>query len=261
MNSKQISYSERSGLILAQTAQECVRSIRVGATPKQIDEIIYTYITSQNAIPSFLGFEGYTYSSCISVNNVLVHGLPTQIPFEDGDIVSIDLGVNYNGFHTDGAFTTHIGTVEKHILKAIKVTREALYKGIDASIPGNRIGDISYAIQKVADRHSLCVIRELSGHGIGMNLHEKPSIPNYGKPGIGAILQPGMCIAIEPMFAVPASATAPQCVGCPISISRDGWSVMLDQKLMGIHFEHTIRITQSKPIILTRLVDSKNQVW
>jgi len=251
----------RSGQILAETARMCMDNITVGNTPQAIDTIIHDFVISAGGAPSFLGFESYKYSGCISVNNTLVHGLPTNIPFKDGDVVSIDLGVQYNGWHTDGAFTTIIGSVSPHIHSALLATRKALYNGIAVCLPGMRIGDISHAVQKVADDNSLCIIKELSGHGIGRHLHEPPSIPNFGTKGTGQMLSPGMVLAIEPIFAVPMSLPAPHHFTCPIKTAHDGWSIELNPTLIGVHFEHTVYITDSKPIIVTQFVDSKDNVW
>lgn len=261
MNQSDLANIQRSGQILAQTARVCMMHIRRGSTPHALDSIIHKSIISADATPSFLGFESYKYSSCISVNNILVHGLPTTVPFNNGDIVSIDLGVQYKGWHTDGAFTTIIGSAPTHIHSALRATRKALYDGIAQCFPGKRIGDISHAIQKVGDDNFLCIIKELTGHGIGRNLHEPPNIPNIGSQGTGPVLKQGMIVAIEPMFALPASRASSHRFTCPIATSRDGWSIELAPSLIGVHFEHTIIITDSKPIIVTRCVDSKDNVW
>lgn len=261
MNHRHFADIKESGRILAQAAALSAQSLRQGITPLSIDSLIHKYIISQNAQPSFLGFEGYTYSSCISVNNVLVHGIPSIIPLKNGDVVSVDLGVKYNKWHTDGAFSVSIGTIPTHIHRAINTTRDALYEGIQECVAGKRVGDISSAIQKTAQRGSLCIIKELTGHGIGKNLHEQPNIPNRGARGTGVLLKPGMLLAIEPMFAVPLVLGKTEHLECPITSSHDGWSILLNKNLIGTHFEHTVCITDAEPIIITSLVDSHRNVW
>lgn len=251
----------KSGSILAQVTNICISLIKVGATPVEIDRIIDKEIIYRDAQPSFKGYHGYQAASCISVNNTLVHGVPTNVPFKHGDVISVDLGVKFRDWHTDAAFTIALEPVDYHIKNALANTRKALYAGIAAAKPGKHIGDISSAIESVANSNNLGIIKELSGHGIGNQLHLSPSIPNYGASNTGKKIIPGMMLAIEPMFSVNKNPSNKIYPLTNIITSQDNWSIELPPSQIGIHFEHSIYVTEDEPIILTRYVDTDKTLW
>ena len=218
-------------------------AIKPGVTTYEVDQIVRNYIEKQGAIPSFLGYNGFPASICISVNDVVIHGIPSKNHIlKDGDIVSIDVGAFYNGFHGDNAFTFKCGTVSENAEMLMNATKESLTKGIEAAVAGNRIGDIGYAVQKYVEDRSYSVVRDFVGHGVGAKLHEDPSIPNYGTPGRGVRLLPGMTIAIEPMV----------CEGhYEVEMLDDDWTIVTADGKLAAHFEHTVAITSDGPKIMT----------
>ncbi len=245
-----------SGRILADTLQLIRTKIKTGVTGLEIDKLAKEEIEKRGGIPAFTGFDGYKFAACISLNNTLVHGLPNNQPFQPGDVVSIDLGVNYKGWLTDSAITVAIEPISNEVKNLIKGTEVALIEGIKMARAGNRVGDISWKIQEVANQFKLGIAKDLAGHGITKTLHEPPTILNYGKKGTGPILKAGMTIAIEPMFAL--YADNPKTDKTSIFVDQDGWSIVLEHGNIGAHSEHTIQITNSDPIILTQSVDIKS---
>ena len=217
--------------------------VKPGVTTFQIDEKIREYIEKQGAVPSFLGYGGFPASACISVNNVVIHGIPSKEQvLKEGDIVSVDVGAFYNGYHGDNAFTYACGRVSANAQSLMDATRESLEKGIGAALAGNRVGDIGHAVQEYVEARSYSVVRDFVGHGVGAKLHEDPSIPNYGTAGRGVRLLPGMTIAIAPMVCEG---------GYEVEVLDDEWTtVTLDGKLAA-HYENTIVITPDGPVILT----------
>ena len=217
--------------------------VKPGVTTFEIDEKVRKYIEKQGATPSFLGYGGFPASACISVNNVVIHGIPSKTQYlKEGDIVSVDVGAFYNGYHGDNAFTYACGRVSDVAQSLMDATRESLEKGIGAALAGNRVGDIGHAVQEYVEARSCSVVREFVGHGVGAKLHEDPSIPNYGTAGRGVRLLPGMTIAIEPMVCEG---------GYEVEVLDDEWTtVTLDGKLAA-HYENTIVITPDGPVILT----------
>lgn len=218
--------------------------VRPGVTTAQIDKAIHRYISSQNATPSFLGYGGFPASACISLNNQVIHGIPGKRVVQEGDIVSIDVGAYYKGFHGDNAATFPAGEISPETRKLLDVTRESLYKGIEAARAGNRVGDISWAVQSHCEAHGFGVVRNYVGHGVGRQLHESPEVPNFGCPGRGARLVPGMTIAIEPMINLG---------GWAVKVLPDGWTVLTMDGSLSAHFEHTVAITDNGAVILTQL--------
>lgn len=231
--------------IVAMALEELKNYIKEGLTTKQIEMFIENLILKQGGTPAFKGYRGYPASACISVNSQVVHGIPSNnFIIQEGDIVSVDVGVIYDGFYGDGAYTYAVGNVSEQAKKLLRVTEESLYRGIEKAIAGNHVGDISEAIQRHVESHGFSVVRAFVGHGIGRNLHEDPQIPNFGKRGVGPKLKSGMTIAIEPMVNAGSHEVA---------ILSDGWTAVTKDGSLSAHFEHTVLITDREPEILTKL--------
>lgn len=233
-----------AGRISAEALKVGGEAVKVGATTSQIEKTISKYIKSQNAIPSFLGYGGFPASACISVNNEVIHGIPGARVLHEGDIVSIDVGAIYDGFHGDNAATFAVGQISVEAQKLLDETRESLYKAIAAAVSGARIGDVSWAVQSHVEQFGYGVVTAYVGHGIGRKMHESPEVPNFGKPGRGPRLTAGMTIAIEPMINLK---------GADVTVADDGWTVFTASGSLSAHFEHTIAITDNGPVILTGL--------
>ena len=228
----------KSGQIVAKALGEVAKYIKPGVTTKFLDGIGEETIRSYGAIPSFLNYNGFPSSLCISVNEVVVHGIPSEsIVLKEGDIVSVDCGALKNGFHGDSAYTFCVGDVEPAIIELLKTTKESLYKGIEEAIDGKRIGDIGNAVQEYCQRRGYTVVRELVGHGVGRSLHEEPEVPNVGKRGSGVRLKQGMVIAIEPMINMGTRH---------VVIENDGWTVRTLDRKPSAHFEHTVAVTKGQ---------------
>jgi methionyl aminopeptidase len=240
----QIDLMRESGRIVAKTLRLVSEQIRVGITPKELDAMADDLIRSEGGVPSFLNYRNYPAATCISVNQVVVHGIPTAVPLEEGDIVSLDFGVVKNGWHADGAWTYPVGQISREAERLLKVTQESLNQGIAKARPGNRIGDISATIQKYCESNGYGVVRDLVGHGIGQALHEAPhSIPNFGKAGKGELLREGMTICIEPMINMGTYK---------VIQLLDKWTVEAADGQYSAHFEHTVAILKDSTEILTR---------
>ncbi|MFD2369434.1 type I methionyl aminopeptidase [Brevibacillus sp. GCM10020057] len=233
-----------AGRIVALTHQELAKAIKPGVTTKQLDEIAETFIRSMGAIPSFKGYGGFPGSICASVNEELVHGIPGKRVLQEGDIISLDIGAQFEGFHGDSAWTYPVGTISAENEKLLRVTEESLYKGLEKAVPGARLSDISHAIQVHAEAAGFTLVREYVGHGIGQNLHEDPQVPNYGPPGRGPRLKPGMVLAIEPMVNAGERY---------VRTLEDNWTVVTVDRKTCAHFEHTIAITEDGYEIFTRV--------
>lgn len=242
---KEIDMMRKACQISAEALQLAGEAVKPGITTYEIDQIAYRYIKKQGAEPNFLNYNGFPATACISINDEVIHGIPSKKRvLKEGDIVSIDLGAKVNGYNGDNAATFACGVISDEAKRLCDTTRESLYLGIEQAVAGNRIGDIAFAIQSYCEERGFSVVREYTGHGVGTHLHEDPSVPNYGTAGRGQRLLPGMTIAIEPM--INAGSKAVKCL-------PDGWTVKtLDGKLSA-HFEHTIAITKGEPIILTKL--------
>ena len=217
-------------------------AVRPGVTTAEIDKAIYDFIMSQGATPSFLNLYGFPASACISVNDELIHGIPGNRVIKEGDIVSIDVGACLDGYHGDNAATFVAGSASPEALELLDVTKQSLYKGIEMAVVGNRVGDISNAVQTYCEERGYSVVREFVGHGIGRAVHEDPEVPNFGAAGHGPRLVNGMCIAIEPMINAGTRF---------VSTDSNGWTVRTKDGKLSAHFEHTIAITDNGPIILT----------
>lgn len=242
---KEIDMMRKACQISAEALQLAGEAVKPGITTYEIDQIAYRYIKKQGAEPNFLNYNGFPATACISINDEVIHGIPSKKRvLKEGDIVSIDLGAKVNGYNGDNAATFACGVISDEAKRLCDTTRESLYLGIEKAVAGNRIGDIAFAIQSYCEERGFSVVREYTGHGVGTHLHEDPSVPNYGTAGRGQRLLPGMTIAIEPMINLGSKA---------VKCLPDGWTVKtLDGKLSA-HFEHTIAITKGEPMILTKL--------
>ncbi len=238
----QVDRIRESSRILVDTFKFIEKNIKAGVKLIEIDKEIESFIRSKKAVPSFKDFNGFPGSVCISVDEEIVHGIPDKRVLKNGQIVGIDIGVNYAGYFSDAAFTFKIGEVEPEIDKLLKVTKESLYLGIKEARCGERLSNISHAIQKHGESNQLSVVRELVGHGVGLDVWELPQIPNYGNPGKGLKLREGMVLAIEPMFNLGTF---------DIETKNDGWTVVTKDRKPSAHFEHTIVIDKDETQILT----------
>ena len=228
--------------LLAQAHGEVAKLIREGVTTRELDRRAEEFIRDHGAVPSFKGYNNFPYSLCLSPNSVVVHGFATDEPLQGGDILSVDCGVLLNGYHADSAYTYPIGEVSPEVRQLLKETEASLYKGIEQAVSGNRVGDISFAIQNYVAPKGYGVVRELVGHGVGAKLHEKPEVPNYGKRGSGPKLQTGMTLAIEPMITLGKK---------DVMQEKDGWTIRTRDKKPAAHFEHTVVVRKDKAEILT----------
>jgi methionyl aminopeptidase len=227
---------------------EVLREIRIlvvpNVTTKELDDFAEDYINSKGATPAFKGYRGYPASLCTSVNEQVVHGIPSSTALRDGDIISLDIGVHYRGFYGDAAITLPVGDVSAEAKKLLAVTEESLYLGIERAVSGNRLFDISFAIQNHVEKEGFAVVRSFVGHGIGRDLHEEPQLPNFGRSGEGPALREGMTLAIEPMV---------NSGGHEVEILSDGWTAVTGDRRLSAHFEHTVAITANGPEILTKV--------
>ncbi|WP_223653706.1 type I methionyl aminopeptidase [Hymenobacter psoromatis] len=239
---EEIDFMRAAAQLLAQVHGEVAGLVREGATTRQLDRRAEEFIRDHGATPSFKGYNNFPYSLCLSPNSVVVHGFATDEPLRGGDILSVDCGVFFNGYHADSAYTYPIGEVAPAVRQLLKETEASLYKGIEQAVSGNRVGDISYAIQNHVASKGYGVVRELVGHGVGTKLHEKPEVPNYGKRGSGPLLQTGMTLAIEPMVTLGKKDVVQE---------KDGWTIRTRDKKPAAHFEHTVVVRKDKAEILT----------
>lgn len=234
----------KAGLIVAETLKYLKSKIKPGITTSQLDIEAANFIKKHKARAAFLGYRGYPGHICTSINEQVVHGIPSDRVLVDGDIISLDVGVELDGYFGDSAITVGVGKISVESQRLIDVTREALYKAIDAARKDNYLSDVSYAVQSYVEKAGLSVVRDFVGHGIGTKLHEEPQIPNFGKPGRGVKLQPGMVLAIEPMVNAGT---------WKVEVLSDGWTAVTQDDSLSAHFEHTISVTMNKAEILTAL--------
>ncbi len=246
---REIELMRRAGEIVYETHQLLKKRIRVGITTEELDKIAYDYILSCDATPSFKGYGGFPSTLCVSVNDTVVHGIPSNYSLKDGDIISVDIGAYYQGYHGDSAWTYEVGNVNSETKRLMELTEQALFIGLEQVKPGNRIGDISAAIEEFATQHNLGIVKELTGHGIGSKLHEDPHIPNFGRRGTGAKLKAGMTLAIEPMLNLGTAN---------IVMLDDGWTIKTADKKNSAHYEHTIVVTDDGYDILTTKMEETN---
>ena len=242
--SRELAKMREAGRISALALQAGGKAVQPGTSTWEIDQEIRRFIEKCGAKPNFLGYGGFPGSACISVNHVVIHGIPSKkIILKHGDIVSIDTGAMIDGYNGDNAYTFACGDISKEAQALLDATRESLYEGIAMAQPGNRIGGIGSAVQRYVEARGYSVVRDFVGHGVGTSLHEDPSVPNYGKPGRGVRLTPGMVIAIEPMINAGTKS---------VRVLEDGWTTVTTDGSLSAHFEHTVAITPDGPVILTR---------
>ena len=242
-SSEEIELLRIAGQIVGDTHNYLKQFIKPGITTKELDKLAYDYIISRDATPSFLNYEGYPASICTSVNEEVVHGIPSDRVLQEGDIISIDIGACYKGYHGDSAWSYPVGNISEEKKYLLEHTEKSLYEGLNVIKPGMKIGDIGYAIEQYALKHKLGVVKELVGHGVGKHLHESPDVPNYGKKNTGMTLRKGMVIAVEPMLNL---GTA------DIYILDDDWTIITADDKPSAHFEHTIVVTKDGYEILTK---------
>lgn len=239
---REIELLKIAGNIVYQTHQYLKPFIKEGITTKELDRLAEEFIRSHDATPSFKGYEGFPSTLCTSINSEIVHGFPSDRKLKNGDIISIDIGACYKGYHGDSGWTYTVGEVDKKTKELLKNTKKALFVGLEQVKPGNRVGDIGYAIEEYAHKHNLGVVRELCGHGVGTSVHEDPEVPNYGIPNTGPRLKEGMVIAVEPMLTM----------GSPrIYVHDNNWTVDTEDGSLSAHFEHTVVVTKDGYQILT----------
>lgn len=239
---EEIELIRESSLLVSKTLAEVAKVIKPGITTLSLDKLAYEFIKDNGAIPAFLNYGGFPYSLCISPNDQVVHGFPSEYVIKEGDLISVDCGVIKNNFFGDSAYTFSIGEVDAEKQKLTKITQECLNFAIDKAVVGMRVGDIAFAVQQHAELNGFGVVRELVGHGVGIQLHEKPEVPNYGKRGTGAKLEEGMVIAIEPMINAGTAA---------VKFWSDGWTVTTKDNKPSAHFEHTVAIKRGKADVLS----------
>lgn len=239
---EEIELIRKSAQLVAKTLGEVAKIVKPGVKTIELDKLAEAYIRDNGGVPAFLNFHGFPNSLCISPNDQVVHGFPGQHELKNGDIISVDCGVILNGFYGDSAYTFAIGEVSEEAKNLLRVTQECLDKGIEKAITGMRVGDIGYAVQEHAEKHGFGVVKELVGHGVGVKLHEKPEVPNYGKRGSGAKLEEGMVIAIEPMINAGKAG---------VKFWKDGWTVSTVDGKPSAHFEHTVAIRKGKADVLS----------
>lgn len=241
----EIEIMARASKLVAETLQALKREVRPGVTTEELDRIAEDFIRSRGGIPAFKGYRNYPKTLCASVNEQVVHGIPSKRVLKEGDVIGLDLGAIVEGFYGDAAVTVPVGAIHPRVAELLQVTEDALYKGIEQAVVGNRLSDISHAVQRHAEAAGFSVVTDFVGHGIGRQLHEEPQVPNYGKPGQGPRLQVGMVLAIEPMVNVGASE---------VRVLDDQWTAVTQDGSLSAHFEHTIAIQASgPPRILTKL--------
>ena len=238
----EIELLRKSNMLVARTHGEMAKLIKPGVSTLKLDKVAEEFIRDNDGVPGFLGYQGYPNTLCISINDTVVHGIPSNYELKDGDIVSVDCGVLMNKYYGDSAYTYTVGEVKSEIIKLLEITKESLYKGIEKAVVGSRLGDIGYAVQEHCESNGYSVVREMVGHGVGKKLHEKPEVPNYGRRGSGIKLKKGLVLAIEPMINLGKK---------DIYQLEDGWTIKTRDGMPSAHFEHTVAIDQGKADILS----------
>ncbi len=244
---QEIEKIRKSNEIVSEILQILESEIQPKVNTLYLNDLSEKLAREKNTIPAFKGYRGFPYALCASVNNVVVHGFPNKVPLQEGDIVSLDFGILFDGYYGDAAKTVAVGKILESTRRLTQVTEESLYKGIEKAVPDGRLSDISHAIQSYAEAGGFSVVRKFVGHGIGGKLHEDPQIPNFGKPGMGIRLKSGMTLAIEPMVNEK---------GHDVEVLEDGWTAVTKDGCLSAHFEHTIAITGEGPVILSNLYRS-----
>ncbi len=233
----------RAGELVAETIALMGEHLQPGITTGELDRIAEDFIREHGGVPTSKGYRGFPAATCISPNAMVVHGIPGEHRVEEGDLISVDVGITFNGLVADSAYTYGVGEIDPEAQRLLDVGKQALLAGIEQARPGNHVGDISHAVQEVVEGAGFSVVRSLVGHGVGRSYHEEPQIPNFGQPGRGAPLQPGMTLAIEPMITAG---------GPDVYLHDDDWSISTQDGSLAAHFEHTVAVTDDEPLILTR---------
>jgi methionyl aminopeptidase len=239
---REIEAMARAGRVVADALALLGENMRPGVTTQELDRLAEEYIRSQGGAPTFKGYHGFPASICTSPNSMVVHGIPGAYRIEDGDLISVDVGVTLRGFVADSAYTFAVGAIDDDAQRLLDVGQAALEAGIEQARAGNHIGDISAAVQRTTEEAGFSVVKSLVGHGIGRSMHEEPQIPNWGEPGRGPLLAPGMTLAIEPMINAGSA---------DVFVAEDRWSISTDDGSLSAHFEHTVAVTEAEPRILT----------
>lgn len=239
---EEIELMRECNLLVSKTHAELAKIIEPGISTLKLDAVAETFIRDHKAEPAFLGYNGFPNTLCVSVNDTVVHGIPSDYVLREGDIVSIDCGVYKNGFYGDSAYTFAVGSISNDVKHLLQTTKESLFLAVEAAIAGNRIGDIGYAVQRYCEERNYSVVREMVGHGIGKKLHEKPEVPNYGQKGRGVLLKHGMVIAIEPMINMGRKE---------IFVEKDGWTIRTKDGKPSAHFEHSVAIKRNGVDVLS----------
>ncbi|WP_410770910.1 type I methionyl aminopeptidase [Fontibacillus sp. BL9] len=240
---EEIARIREAGSILAECHREIAKQIAPGVTTAEIDAFVESFLAGKGATAEQKGYRGFPYATCASINEVVCHGFPGERKLQQGDIVTIDMVVNKKGWLADSAWSYRVGEVSLEADRLLKITEKALYAGIAQALPGNRVGDIGYAVQRVAQEAGIGIVKPLIGHGIGQRMHEPPDVPNFGRPHTGAKLQPGMVITIEPIFTLGDTGA--------VLWDNDGWTIRSADGSLGAHYEHTLAILEEGPVILT----------
>ncbi len=248
---EEIALMRENGILVSRTLAEVGKMVAPGVTTLELNRVAETFIRDHGAVPSILGYDGFPAALCISVNDVVVHGFPSDYVLREGDIVSVDCGTFYKGYNGDSAYTFPVGEVDAQTRKLLDVTKESLYRGIAAAVAGNRIGDIGHAVQTYAESFGFSVVRELEGHGIGKNMHENPGVPNYGRKGQGIRLIDGMTICIEPMINAGTRN---------VYLARNGWAVHTEDHAKSAHFELTVVVRKGQAELLSSFDFIENNV-
>ena len=249
---REIDKIRRSNQMVAEILGKLKKEIAPGIDTQALDKMAEALVLEKKAVPAFKGYRGFPYSLCASVNEQVVHGFPNDRPLKEGDILSIDFGVYHDGYYGDSAITVPVGKVSEAAQRLLQVTEESLFLGIGKALEGNRLSDISHAIQSHVESAGFSVVRKFVGHGIGKDLHEDPQIPNYGKPGMGIRLKPGIVFAIEPMV---------NAGGHDVETLDDGWTAVTKDSSLSAHFEHTIAVTENGPLVLSLPGDGGDVSW
>lgn len=245
---REIALMREAGKLLAKVHEELAKHVKVGITTKELDKIAHDMIVSHGATPSFLGYYDYPATICASVNEEVVHGIPSNRKLIDGDIVSLDIGLCLNGYHSDAARSYCVGNCSEESHKLVEVTKQSFFEGLKYCKAGNRMGDVSNAIQKYAEEHGFSLVRDYTGHGIGQSIHEDPQVPNYGPAGKGITLKAGMTLAIEPMVNLGVFG---------VKVLSDNWTAVTKDRKKSAHYENTVVITDGEPEVLTLTEDEK----
>ncbi|MEA3416768.1 MAG: type I methionyl aminopeptidase [Thermodesulfobacteriota bacterium] len=241
---REIEKIRKSNQMVAETLAILESEVKPGINTLYLNDLSERLAREKGAIPAFKGYMGFPYALCASPNNVVVHGFPSKKPFCEGDIVNLDFGILFDGYYGDSAITVAVGKISEAAARLSKTTKESLYKGIEKAVPGNRLSDISHAVQSHAEAAGFSVVRQFVGHGIGSKLHEDPQIPNFGEPGRGVRLKEGMTLAIEPMVNEK---------GYDVEVLEDGWTTVTKDGCLSAHFEHTIAITEDGPVTVSKI--------